>query len=76
MSGVKEQLSIVASEKASLEKTLYNLTEEHNVLLGLIKSLEAELHNVQVEHLLRWIFMADYNPKRCNAPTNWTRGKK
>uniref|UniRef100_A0A673ZYR5 Kinesin motor domain-containing protein n=1 Tax=Salmo trutta TaxID=8032 RepID=A0A673ZYR5_SALTR len=51
LSGVKEQLSIVASEKASLEKTLYNLTEEHNVLLGLIKGLEAELHNVQVDSL-------------------------
>ncbi|XP_071230110.1 uncharacterized protein [Salvelinus alpinus] len=61
--GVKEQLTIVASEKASLEKTLCNLTEEHNVLLGLRKSMEAELHNVQVEHHLLWIFMADYNPK-------------
>ncbi|XP_071230114.1 protein claret segregational-like isoform X3 [Salvelinus alpinus] len=46
--GVKEQLTIVASEKASLEKTLCNLTEEHNVLLGLRKSMEAELHNVQL----------------------------
>ncbi|KAM9414662.1 uncharacterized protein ACWYII_023917 [Salvelinus alpinus] len=63
--GVKEQLTIVASEKASLEKTLCNLTEEHNVLLGLRKSMEAELHNVQVCNLI-----ALANQNRSTARTN------
>uniref|UniRef100_A0A4W5PW00 Kinesin-like protein n=1 Tax=Hucho hucho TaxID=62062 RepID=A0A4W5PW00_9TELE len=49
LSGVKEQLAIVSSEKASLEKILCNLTEEHKVLLGLRESLEAELHSVQTQ---------------------------
>ncbi|KAK6323716.1 hypothetical protein J4Q44_G00060550 [Coregonus suidteri] len=49
LSGVKEQLTIVSSEKASLENTLCNLTVEHKVLLGLRKSLEAELNNVQTQ---------------------------
>uniref|UniRef100_A0A8K9Y3X7 Kinesin-like protein n=1 Tax=Oncorhynchus mykiss TaxID=8022 RepID=A0A8K9Y3X7_ONCMY len=48
LSGVKEQLAIVSSEKASLEKNLCNLTDEHKVLLGLRESLEAELHSVQL----------------------------
>uniref|UniRef100_A0A674BSY6 Kinesin-like protein n=1 Tax=Salmo trutta TaxID=8032 RepID=A0A674BSY6_SALTR len=48
LSGVKEQLAIVSSEKASQEKILCSLTEEHKVLLGLRESLEAELHNVQL----------------------------
>ncbi|XP_035651171.1 kinesin-like protein KIFC1 isoform X1 [Oncorhynchus keta] len=49
LSGVKEQLVIVSSEKASLEKNLCNLTDEHKVLLGLRESLEAELHSVQTQ---------------------------
>ncbi|CAB1320978.1 unnamed protein product [Coregonus sp. 'balchen'] len=49
LSGVKEQLAIVSSEKASLEKTLCNLTDEHKVLLGLRESLEAELHSVKTQ---------------------------
>uniref|UniRef100_A0A8C7L0D2 Kinesin-like protein n=1 Tax=Oncorhynchus kisutch TaxID=8019 RepID=A0A8C7L0D2_ONCKI len=49
LSGVKEQLAIVSSEKASLEKNLCNLTDEHKVLLGLRESLEAELHSVQTQ---------------------------
>lgn len=42
----------MSSEKASLEKNLCNLTDEHKVLLGLRESLEAELHSVQVGHVL------------------------
>ncbi|XP_045069295.1 kinesin-like protein KIFC1 [Coregonus clupeaformis] len=52
LSGVKEQLAIVSSEKASPEKTLCNLPDEHKVILGLRESLEAELHSVKVEHVL------------------------
>uniref|UniRef100_A0A6Q2YL40 Kinesin-like protein n=1 Tax=Esox lucius TaxID=8010 RepID=A0A6Q2YL40_ESOLU len=48
LAGVREQLASVTNEKASLEKNLHRLTEEHKVLLGLREDLESQLHNTQI----------------------------
>ena len=59
LSGVKQQLEEVTSEKGSLEKSLSSLRAEHQVLQGLRDGLETELHNLQVGH----------SSEPCPAPT-------
>ncbi|XP_010899743.3 kinesin-like protein KIFC1 [Esox lucius] len=70
LAGVREQLASVTNEKASLEKNLHRLTEEHKVLLGLREDLESQLHNVQTQISLQTSTLSD-----CRATLRETQDK-
>ncbi|KAJ8000082.1 hypothetical protein DPEC_G00201160 [Dallia pectoralis] len=70
LSGVKEQLAFMTTEKATLEKNFHRLSEEHKVLLGLRESLESELHNVQTQFSLQTSTLSN-----CRATLSQTQEK-
>lgn len=48
LSGVREELDKVSSEKSSIEKQLSNLEEKYKVMETLRQSQETELHTLKV----------------------------